>query len=330
MLDLNFFFKRILPFLVLLLLISNIFLLFFLFKTKSEINALEKDIMIKTNQFSLISPQLAWMDVDSFLQIQKQYAIHYYPLKESIVLELNDSSLKGEYGVYFEDLNTGASIGIDEKKKFFPRSLFKVPVMVTILKKIQEGEITLNTTVYLSKEDLNSESGELFTKGVGYPITVKELLEIMIWDSDNTAMSALANRFKDDALYLEVTSIMGLPYPEGGIAIVSPKEYSNIFRSLYFSNYLKRSFSNLALSILLETDFNDQLVSGVPEDIKISHKFGEDAKLKYYHDCGIIYFPEKPYILCVMSKGSTKEEANSVISNISKVVYEYISNERYS
>jgi beta-lactamase class A len=150
----------------------------------------------------------------------------------------------------------------------------------------------------------------------------------MVKESDNTAMRALSSRFVTNSDYLEVTSIMGLPSPENGIAIVSAKQYSNIFRSLYYSNYLRRPFSEIALSMMTETDFKDQLSAGIPKNVKISHKFGENNVLNYYHDCGIIYFPERPYLLCILSKGETKEEANKVISKISEITYDYISTNR--
>jgi beta-lactamase class A len=321
------FFKRTSLILLIFFVLTNVLFLWWITNLYQEKGALTNEYNTRLEEFELLSPEIAWLDVDSFLAKQNDYSLQYYPLKSKLIEELNKSP-NGNYGIYFQDLNTGASIGINEKDKFVPQSLFKVPLMVAVLKKVQDGNLLLNTTIYLSKEDLDSESGDLFQKGMGYPLTVKELLEIMIQKSDNTAMRTLSNRFVNDANYLEVTSIMGLPPPDGGIITVSPKEYSNIFRSLYYSNYLRRPFSELALSIMTETEFKEQLSAGIPENIKISHKFGSNDNLKYYHDCGIIYLEKKNYILCVMSKGNTKEEANLMISNISKIVYGYVSEKK--
>lgn len=321
------FFKRFSLILVLLLVITNGFLLYWISSLYSKGDNLEKEYNSRLERFELLSPEIAWLDVGTFLEKQEAYSLEYAPLKQNLIEEIS-KPLEGKYGIYFEDLNTGASIGINEKEKFVPQSLFKVPLMVSVLKKVQNGELFLNTTVYLSKSDLNSESGTLFQKGMGYPVTIKELLESMIRESDNTAMNVLSTRFVNDTDYLEVTAIMGLPRPEKNIITVSPKEYSNIFRSLYYSNYLRRPFSEIALSIMTETSSFNQLPAGIPPNVKISHKFGENSKVGYYHDCGIIYLPEKNYILCVMSKGGTKKEADLVISNVSKIVYEYVSRQK--
>jgi len=49
-----------------------------------------------------------------------------------------------------------------------------------------------------------------------------------------------------------------------------------------------------------------------------------DQGLKQLHDCGIIYHPSKPYILCIMTKGEEIEELASVIADISRLVFKGI------
>jgi hypothetical protein len=41
-------------------------------------------------------------------------------------------------------------------------------------------------------------------------------------------------------------------------------------------------------------------------------------------DCGIIYYPNNPYILCVMTEGTEWGKMEEVISNVSKMVYEEV------
>lgn len=315
--------KKMFSVLFIFLIIINILLLFWIFNLY-KVNAANKLLIDRTNNFELLSPDIAWMNIDTFLERQHMYDIRYLPLKEKLIQKLNETP-EAKFGLYFEDLITGASIGINEKEKFVPKSLFKVPVMVAVLKKVQEGDIFLNTTVYLSNKDINSEYGSLYKKGVGYNITVKDLLKIMIQQSDNTASSALSNNFLQNEDYLKVIAVMGLPSPDDtSLFVLSAKDYSNMFRSLYYSNYLRRPFSQLAIEILTETEYKNQLVAGVPNNITVAHKYGMDFPSELYHDCGIIYLPEKPYFLCVMSKGNTFEESNKIISEVSKMVYEYV------
>ncbi|MDP3881975.1 MAG: serine hydrolase [Nanoarchaeota archaeon] len=308
--------------LILVLIIILLGSLFTTLKVKEENARLKERINQKEIQFELISESVAWYDAGQFLEKQKKYHIQYAPLKENITRIINSNAI-GTYGVYFEDLNTGASIGINEKEKYLPMSLFKVPLMMSILKKVETGEHSLDDKVILTVNDLDSNSGLLYLKGAGYQTTMRELIDIMITESDNTAMRALANRYLDDGDYFKALSIMGLPTTTDSRTKVSAKEYSNIFRSLYFSNYLRRPFSELALTILLDTKFNSQIPAGVDERVKVSHKVGFDYGTGYFHDCGIIYVPEENYILCIMAKNTTQENADLVISKISESIFDY-------
>ena len=82
--------------------------------------------------------------------------------------------------------------------------------------------------------------------------------------------------------------------------------------------------SEKALELLSKTTFNDGIVAGLPENIVVSHKFGEyilpdEIEL---HDCGIIYYVQNPYFLCVMTRGKDEGELKNTISGISKIIYE--------
>lgn len=61
----------------------------------------------------------------------------------------------------------------------------------------------------------------------------------------------------------------------------------------------------------------------IPSDVKVAHKFGERyyGDIKQLHDCGVIYYPENPYLLCVMTIGKDFEDLAEVISHVSDVVY---------
>ena len=87
--------------------------------------------------------------------------------------------------------------------------------------------------------------------------------------------------------------------------------------------------SEKALDILSKTTFNDGLVAGVDKGITVSHKFGEYVGQQIeLHDCGIIYYPENPYFLCIMTRGDNLDNLKDVIKNISGQIYDYYKNSR--
>ena len=79
------------------------------------------------------------------------------------------------------------------------------------------------------------------------------------------------------------------------------------------------------------TSFKDGLLAGVPRDVTVAHKFGSrrigESEKVQLHDCGIVYAPERPYILCVMTQGSDFTKLAGVIKSISANVYQSVATE---
>jgi len=56
----------------------------------------------------------------------------------------------------------------------------------------------------------------------------------------------------------------------------------------------------------------------------VSHKFGEGGVMggeRQLQDCGIVYYPGRPYLLCVMAKGTKLENLEKFIKAVSRLVY---------
>jgi beta-lactamase class A len=112
---------------------------------------------------------------------------------------------------------------------------------------------------------------------------------------------------------------------------MSVKDYAAFFRIIYNSSYLERNMSEKALSLLSSVDYKEGLIAGVPSNLVVSHKFGERQAIdknggttNQLHDCGIVYYPGHPYLLCVMTKGEKFEELSKIIAKISDIVYREI------
>ncbi len=242
-----------------------------------------------------------------------------------------------DVSVYFRDLVNGPVFGINELADFTPASLIKLPLaLVYIITAEKESEL-LNQKLSFSTS--TSSFAQFFppskTIEANQPYTVEELLRRMLAYSDNNAYELLgAHLEKSGQEYLikEIFLEMGLissgdAYDEG----ISVRRYASIFRALYNASYVGPELSEKVLGWLAQSEFNPGLVGGVPEGVKIAHKFGERLfpdGVKQLHDCGIIYYPGNPYLLCVMTRGNNYDELASVISRISKEVYEEVNSRR--
>lgn len=310
---------------IVILLVVNVSLLITIFFLISNLNSLAEQNSEFTKKFAenpqydLLSPNLAWQQVETYSR--RSDNVLYYQLKSEL-LNSDVFNRPGRYSVYVENLKTGSSFGIRENDVFIPASLLKVPVMVSVVKKIELEEYSTEDRLVILKEDYVPGSGILTESAIGQSYTIKELLEIMMKYSDNTATMALTRLLTDEDI-IGAKIALGLPYKDQTYRI-SPKGYAGMLRSLYFSGYLRESFSQLALSIMLDTEFSSQLPAKLPEGTKIAHKVGFFDDGGYHHDCGIVYLDRVDYIICVMSANTTKQDADYVISEVSKKVYDFM------
>jgi len=153
----------------------------------------------------------------------------------------------------------------------------------------------------------------------------------MIINSDNTAFKIFVRNLPSTA-FDEIIQTLGLEELYNKEYDISSKEYSRIFRSLYNSSFLEPYYSQLLLQWLSETQFDDYLANEVPNNIVFSHKIGEQSEQHTYLDSGIVYIPNRPYMITVLLKInentdelSSKNIAEKLMSTISKKAYEYIS-----
>jgi beta-lactamase class A len=231
--------------------------------------------------------------------------------------------------VYFRDLNNGPWFGINENEPFAPASLLKVPIMITFLKNAEsKPEILEKKLLFEGNEQGIEENIAPSLRLVpGRQYTVDQLIYRMVVHSDNDAMTLLNNQidvweFRQllEDLMIDVQTVR---------AMTTVKSYASYFRILYNASYLNKVMSEKALDYLSHVDFKDGLFSGLPNGIQLSAKFGvrkdESGNLQL-HDCGIIYYPQHPYLLCVMTRGNgggpnTLGRLSGIIREISASIY---------
>jgi len=240
--------------------------------------------------------------------------------------------------VYLQDFKTDSRIDINSDEKFDSASMGKVSIMIAFYRLAESNYSILSQPIkYSSGRDENSgqEIKPNDYAKIGETYTVEQLIEKMIKYSDNNSMYILlsiTDPSKLQELYqdLQVPAQVNLQKPEG-LDFITTKDISYFFRVLYNSTYLTNDLSEKALEILTETDYKNGLVAGVPEGTTVAHKFGLTS-LSYsgnivergLHDCGIIYHPNNPYLLCIMTKSSSSiSDIESAIKDISTLVYQY-------
>lgn len=246
----------------------------------------------------------------------------------NLINQLINLKKASSISVYVRDLNNGPWIGINEKEKFIGSSLFKVPLLMTYMKLLEHDPSILDKEILYEKK-LNNDTQYFKPKKeieVGKTYRVDDLIKYSIYYSDNNAASLASKIIKEDE-FIKVFQSLGFGIPDVNNPYeVNTKTYASFFRVLFNSSYLNRNYSEKALELLTHTDFDSGLRGGVPSNIVIAHKFGERdiENTKQLHDCGIVYYPKHPYLICVMSKGDNFDKMANAISQISKFVYDQV------
>ena len=250
---------------------------------------------------------------------------------EDVIDNLKSRGTIEEASIYLRDLNNGPYIGINDEEEFSPASLLKLPIMIAYYKQAERQPGYLNTKIKLNVEkDYNSWESIKSSKylKIGEEYTYDQYIDAMMLYSDNNAMAILSQQMSL-ALQDEVYKALGVTIPgsQGINDFMSVRQYASFFRILYNSSYLEPESSEKILQTLTTIEFKDGIRAGIPQGIAVSHKFGERVVNEriQLHDCGIVYLEDRPFLLCIMTRGDNLDELTGVIRDISAIIYKDIS-----
>lgn len=250
--------------------------------------------------------------------------INFAPLRQD--LREYFSKLDINYSFYAEYLPTGTSIKINQDNPMVGASLLKLPLVMNLFYGAEHGQIALSTKVTMQEGDVDKRSGTLWQKGVGSQFTVEELARQAIVQSDNTAVNMLigATSGKFDLFQKTINELdVDLIAENSTQTVLGAGGYSSMLKCLYLSCVNTYADSQQILTWMTESNSPPRLRAGVPSNVRVAHKYGTSGGTSE-SDCGIVYAPKRPYIICVML-GTPDDNANKIIQDISKKVYDYIS-----
>lgn len=278
-------------------------------------------VMIKSEQTNKKDDSLVFLNPARNFFEKEDLIVNIQPLREQLTAIGKDPNVS----IYFEFLNTGANIAVNKDMAIFPASLMKIPIAMATMKKIEEGKWAMDSEMVLYEKDKDDRFGELDHVEVGTRFTVAKLLDEMLIRSDNTARAILMrNLDKDDIV--EVLDHLGIEDIFDSENRVTGKKYSIFWRSLYASSYLSEEHSQNLLQIMAKSETNQYLSSGFPSDVFFSHKIGVIYEDKIYADSGIVYVPNRPFIITVMIQNYDQQDAENIMKDIAEKTHNYVEN----
>ena len=290
--------------------------------------------------YPFISPLLA-CDVGS-----EEAFPEFAPLKQTLTNLVNQKVAAGDaqnISIYLRSMVSARWFEIQGTLTYAPASLFKIFVMMAYYKEANETdnpallqqEIPFQGSATYGNDVVGGTIVH-FTNGQLY--TVDQIINQMITYSDNDAFNTLLAHFDLDTLSrLEtVFKDLNIPLPltksDTALNFISVDEYAMVFRVLFGSTYLSERYSEKALQLLAQSKYKDGIVAGIPVDPIVAHKYGvlivpqtaTTTALTELHDCGIVYYPNHPYLLCIMTSGNNLAAQQTSIKDVSATTYRWL------
>ena len=222
------------------------------------------------------------------------------------------ASIGGHTGVYIKNLATGEVFAHHETDPIEAASVIKIPVMIEAFRQEAAGLLRLSEIHVLRDEERLPSCGTLKTMHEGIPMTLLDLVKLMIIVSDNAATNILIRRLgmeninrTIEALNLGSTWLNRLLFDaeaaaRGVINMVSALDMAQLLEGLYKGQIVTPEASRQMFDILLDQRLNGKLPFFTHvHDIRLAHKTGEDDRLT--HDVGI-FLTEEPILCCMLGE----------------------------
>ncbi len=267
------------------------------------------------------------------------------------------AGFQGHASLYAKNLETGATYSLRGDDPVRTASTIKLPIMVQCFSEAAEGTLKMAEPIKVTDTEKVSGSGIVQDLSAGDELPIRDLIDLMIVLSDNTATNMILNRIGGNAvnarmarLGLDQTRVMrkirgdgkDLKAPSGmttegakpenakwGIGRSSPHEMVILLEKLYHGDLVNKASSEEMIAILKRQRDHDGIGRDM-KDVMIANKSGALDALR--SDVGIIYSKAGPIAMAItvddmpQPDWSPDNPGNLLISSLSEILIEELGN----
>ncbi|HYV94933.1 MAG TPA: serine hydrolase [Chitinophagales bacterium] len=252
-----------------------------------------------------------------------------FPIKNQIEKYLSkqkDSDQLKTASVYLQKLDNGMWIGINNEKMYTSTGYIRLAILIWYLKKSEENPSVLDKKISFNPPKAYASAGNSKHElEAGKEYSIRELLTHLIVNSDSDAKSILTRNI-DTTQFEKVFTDLGMATPNlrEREFLINVSDYSKFLRVLYDARYLNTSNSEFALRLLSKNPSAEGMLSPLPPDVKVAHRFSDRFLNNEYdvRESGIVYADDDPYVLTIFTQGKSDADLKAIIANISKMVYD--------
>ncbi|MGG7468892.1 class A beta-lactamase [Chryseobacterium arthrosphaerae] len=230
---------------------------------------------------------------------------------------------------------------------FYPMlSTVKFPIALTILHKVEKGELSLQQKLFIKKEELLEDTWSPFKKE--YPegnieISLEDAIKWMVSYSDNNLTDILlrliggpepVQKFINSKNFIIKNNEedMHKDWQSQFINTIIPNEATRLLEKFYNGKLLNKKHTQWLYMAMINNASGAKRIKGnLPKTVKVAHRTGTSFTNKKgmtgaVNDFGIIELSDKERIyiaVFVHDTYETFENAEAIIADIAKATYDY-------
>jgi beta-lactamase class A len=237
------------------------------------------------------------------------------------------------FGVVVSDPSSGKTVALNADKRFMAASLTKLPVLFALYRAAARGEVNLEDEISMLRSDVQAYgTGVLYTRPVGYTMTLRECAEYMIKESDNTAWKMLNRYLGRRNIEAELYEIGARSTAYWVPNTTTPNDVLLMLEAIADPSYTTPELSAEMLDLMTHTSFEDRLPQPLPEGTRVAHKIGSYGDT--FSDAGMVfprgsrYHDDDAYFIVVIAGDTTEWTARAAIQDISLATYRLLGEPR--
>ncbi len=240
----------------------------------------------------------------------------------------------GIAGAYVVDPEGGLGYGVRADEPFFGASVMKIPVMIAVYRRMDEGKLALSDSFKTEKGDWAAGAGWLQWEDPGVAHTVEDYLYMMMTQSDNVASNALIRKVGGAEYVNEVARDLGAENTLIRAKITSeraivtaldnqttPRDMATMLSEVATGDAASKISCEDMLDLMYQNVTDRWLEAGLPNEVYAANKTG--WLYKVYDDAGVVQEGERPYVVAIFSKHGPDdvEVGKTLIRDVSWAVW---------
>lgn len=233
-------------------------------------------------------------------------------------------NFRGDIGVYVKNLRTGKTVAIQADTIFPTASIIKIPILVGIMQKIEEKELSYHQKLVYKDSLFYAGEDVLAAFKHNEAIELSKVMMLMLTLSDNTASLWLQGLSGGGNAINTLMEKLGLAHTrvnsrtpdresnrsQYGWGQTTPREMATLMEKIYRKEVVSTTASLQMMRMLGRNHWDEEALAAIPPTIEVFSKNG--AVNASRSEVLLVNAPKNPYVFCVITKNnqdqSWKEE----------------------